>query len=174
VESHAERRFSPEDLVGVPLPRVDLDFLSGHAKSLASLAAEGALIIYTYPGIGWWADAPLVSDLDAAQAGDFRDYGSELADLGYRIVGVSTQPLGELRNWAMRERISHCLASDGDLRVADALGLPTVQIARVRVYDRLTLIVREGRITKAIYRVEQPSHAAGQVLSWLYQAEGRP
>jgi peroxiredoxin len=165
-------------LVGLAVPAgVELSFVPGTAKDLASFAREGPLVIHTFPGIGWWADAPQVSDLDAAQEGDFRAYDSEFADLGYRILGITAQPLGELHKRANREKTSHFLASDGELRLADALALPTVSRAvararaRARAYERLTLIVRDGRIRKVFYPVAEPNHPAGEVLSWLYQVD---
>jgi peroxiredoxin len=165
---------SLEHLVGVRLPSLELLFAPADMRDLAALACEGPLVIYTYPGIGWWADAPVVSDLDSAQATDFRAYESELAGLGHRIIGITTQPIGELLTWAKREHISHLLASDRELRLAAALALPTVELAHLRVYERLTLIVGEdGLIRKVFYPLEEPNHAAGQVLSWLYQAEGK-
>jgi len=153
-------------------------------EDLATFAGKGPLVTHTFPGIDWWADAPRVSDRDAAQAGDFREHGSELADLGYRILGISTQPVGELHKWARRERIRYFLASDEELGLAEALALPTARYeaapgykhprhGRVRVYQRLVLIVRAGRITKVFYPVKEPDHAAEQVLSWLYEAERR-
>jgi len=151
-------------------------------EDLASFARKGPLVIHTFPGIEWWADAPQVSDEDAAQACNFREHGSEFADLGYRILGITTQPVGELHKWARRERIRYSLLSDKGLRLADALALPTARHERepvhqrprherLRVYQRLMLIVRDGRIIEVFYPVKEPDHAAEQVLSWLYQAE---
>lgn len=172
-------------LAGIAVPvGVELSFVSGTREDVLSFARRGPLVIHTFPGIEWWADAPQVADEDAAQAVDFREHGPQLADLGYRILGVTTQPVGELRKWARRERIGYFLASDPELQLADALALPTRRHERLRpyrrpryealrVYQRLTLIVRDGRITKAFYPVEEPNHAADQVFSWLHQAERR-
>jgi peroxiredoxin len=172
-------------LAGMAVPaRVKLSFVPGTTEDVASFARKGPLVIHTFPGIEWWTDATQVSDEDAAQAGDFREHGSELADLGYRILGITTQPVAELHKWARRERIRYFLASDEELLLADALALPTRRHERVRlyqrpryeglrVYQRLMLIVRDGRIAKVFYPVKEPNQAAEQVLSWLYQAERR-
>jgi peroxiredoxin len=163
-------------LIEVRVPAVEMSLVDGttedlvpFAEDLATFARSGPLVIHTFPGIDWWADAPQVSDEDAAQAHDFCVYSAELSHLGYRILGISTQSVGELARWARRERISYFLASDAELRLADALDLPTWRERRT-VYQRLVLIVRDGRIIRDFYPVTQPDHAAAQVLSWLYQA----
>jgi len=170
--------FDLPHLVGLRLPEIGMWFVDGSTEDvasfpedLASFARKGPLVIYTFPGIDWWADAPQVSDEDAAQAADFCAYSAEFAELGFRIVGISTQSIGELAKWVKRETIGYLLASDDKLRLADALALPTARPEQVRVYQRLMLIVRDGRIRKVFYPVKEPNHAAGQVLSWLYQAQ---
>lgn len=174
----------PSHLVGQVVPaRVKLSFVPGAAEDVASFAREGPLVIHTFPGIEWWTDAPQMAEEDTAQAGDFREHSSELADLGYRILGISVQPVEELHKWGRRERIRYFLASDERLLLADALALPTARHERVRanprrrryegvrVYQRLVLILRDARVRKVFYPVREPDHAAEQVLAWLYQAE---
>jgi peroxiredoxin len=170
-------------LAGMAVPvGVKLSFVSGAREDMASFARKGPLVIHTFPGIEWWTDAPQVADEDTAQAVDFREHASELADLGYRILGITTQPVGELHQWARREGIRYFLASDPELQLADALALPARRHERLRryrrpryeglrVYQRLMLIVRDGRIRKVFYPVKEPNHAAEQVLSWLYQSK---
>jgi peroxiredoxin len=160
-----------ERLVDQPVPSVDLHFLPGETKNLASFASQSPLVIYFFPGVECGADAPQVSDPKATEASDFRDHDLELAALGYRLLGIASQPLALLRTLAVREKISYFLASDRDLRVASALSLPTVQLASVRFYERLTLIATEGRIRKVFYPMDRRDRAARRILSWLYQTE---
>jgi peroxiredoxin len=151
---------------------VELPFLpDGKMRNVAAFASEGPLVMYFFPGIEWWADAPQVADLDAVQASDFRDYDEEFAELGHRILGVAAQSVAELNEWAVRERLRHSLASDRHRRLANALALPTTRLGQGLVYERLTLVVRDGRIRRVFYPVTEPDHAAVQVLSWLYQTE---
>jgi peroxiredoxin len=125
-------------LVGLPLPAIDAatEDLASFPADVASFAREGPLVIHTFPGIDWWVDAPQVSDEDAAQAGDFREHRSEFADLGYRILAITTLPVGELHRWVRREKIRYFLASDEELSFAEALALPTERLERLHGYKR--------------------------------------
>jgi hypothetical protein len=49
----------------------------------------------------------------------------------------------------------------------DALRLPTFTADARRLYSRLTLVVRDGRIEHAFYPVFPPDRHAAQVLAWL-------
>ena len=53
------------------------------------------------------------------------------------------------------------------LRLADALGLPTFEVAGMRLYRRLTFVARQARIVKVLYPVFPPDRNASDVLSWL-------
>ena len=57
----------------------------------------------------------------------FRDHEGELRELGAKVVGMSAQPLGEQREFAEREHIPYPLIADPELRLADALRLPTFE-----------------------------------------------
>jgi peroxiredoxin len=83
------------------------------------------------------------------------------------VVGLSAQPPADQSEFAGREHIPYPLLSDGELRLADRLGLPTFEVAGMRLYRRLTFIAREGRIEKVLYPVFPPEHNVVQVLAWL-------
>jgi peroxiredoxin len=52
--------------------------------------------------------------------------------------------------------------------LADALNLPTFSApGHARLYSRLTLVVREGRIEHAFYPIFPPNTHAQEVLAWL-------
>jgi peroxiredoxin len=58
------------------------------------------------------------------------------------------------------------------VRLATALGLPTFEAAGMRLYRRITLIVRDGAILKIFYPVFPPDLNAAEVLAWLQSSKG--
>jgi peroxiredoxin len=97
----------------------------------------------------------------------FRDHAGQLSSFGATVVGVSSQPLDEQREFAERERMPYPLLNDSELLLAEELSLPTFEIVGMRLYRRLTLIARDGEIVKVFYPVFPPDEAAAEVLSWL-------
>ena len=60
--------------------------------------------------------------------------------------------------------------SDPELRLRDAIGLPTFEIAGMTLYKRLALVARDGRIAKVFYPVFPPDRNADEVLAWISTA----
>jgi len=52
----------------------------------------------------------------------------------------------------------------------EALALPTFTAAGMRLYRRLTLVARDGRIERVFYPVFPPERNAEDVLAWLKAA----
>ncbi|HEY6017544.1 MAG TPA: redoxin family protein, partial [Gaiellaceae bacterium] len=69
--------------------------------------------------------------------------------------------------FAEREHIPYPVVSDERLQLAEAIGLPTFEIAGLRLYKRLTFVARAGRIEHVFYPVFPPDRNAGDVVSWL-------
>jgi peroxiredoxin len=59
------------------------------------------------------------------------------------------------------------LLNDAGLALADELGLPTFEAAGLRLYRRLTLIARAGRVVKVFYPVFPPDAHPDEVMEWL-------
>jgi hypothetical protein len=57
--------------------------------------------------------------------------------------------------------------ADPELRLRDALRLPTFDIAGHTLYRRLALVARGGVIEKVFYPVFPPDRNARHVLDWL-------
>ena len=72
------------------------------------------------------------------------------------------------------------LLDDSELRLADALRLPTFEAGGVRLYRRLTLVASAGRIERVVYPVFPPGGDVEIVLEWLRErprtrtADSRP
>ena len=136
----------PEDdgaadhLEGRLVPPVFLETTQGELN-LAAAAAD-LLVLYVYPRTGR-------PGMDAT------------------VVGLSAQTLEEQREAAERLDLPHAVAADPDLRLADALRLPTFDFEGRRLYKRLALVAEEGRIVKVFYPVFPPDENAAEVLAWL-------
>ncbi|HEY6055244.1 MAG TPA: peroxiredoxin [Gaiellaceae bacterium] len=161
-----------DHLKGVEVPAVRLPSSQGEVD-LAELAG-GLAVVYVYPRTGK-PGVPSPEGWDATpgargctpQSCAFRDHAAELASLGARVVGLSAQPLADQVEFAEREHIPYPVVSDERLQLAEAIGLPTFEIAGLRLYKRLTFVARAGRIEHVFYPVFPPDRNAGDVVSWL-------
>jgi peroxiredoxin len=164
-----------EHLPGRELPAVVLPSTPGELDLRA--AAAGTLVLYVYPRTGRPGE-PLPDGWDATpgargctpQSCAFRDHRAELLDLGADVVGLSAQSLADQEEFAAREHIPYPIASDPGLRLAAALDLPTFEIAGMRLYRRITLVARAGRIEHVFYPVFPPDRNAADVIAWLRAA----
>ena len=159
---------APEDdgaadhLPGTPLPPL-----------LADLGAS-LLVAYIYPRTGvpgvplpdGWDDIPGARGC-TPQSCAYRDALAQFEQLGAVVVGISTQTPSEQAEFADREHIPFPLLSDPELRLAQALGLPTFAVDGITLYRRLTLVAEAGKIVKAFYPVFPPDRDAAEVLGWL-------
>lgn len=162
-----------DHLEGSELPAVSLRSTSGNATELRT-AAAGTLVLYVYPRTGrpgealpeGWDDIPGARGC-TPQSCAFRDHFGELRELGADVLGMSAQPLSDQVEFAERVGLPYPILSDAELELADALSLPTFDVAAMRLYRRLTLIARAGRIVKVFYPVFPPDRNAGDVVAWL-------
>lgn len=158
----------------IALPPLTLPSTRGEPVDLAALAAEpGTLVLYVYPRTGTpgehvpgWDEIPGARGCTPQNCA-FRDHRAALQALGAEVVGLSAQSPEAQAEFAAREHIPFPLLADPELRLADALGLPTFEASGRRWYRRITLIVREGTIAKVFYPVFPPDRNAAEVVAWL-------
>ena len=171
----------PEDdgaaahLVGAALPPLALHTSSCETVELRDLG-PGRTVIYLYPMTGrpgvalpdGWDEIPGARGC-STEACDFRDHHAELVEAGAaRVFGLSSQDPGYQREAAERLRLPFPMLSDPEFDLGEALDLPTFAAPpHPRLYSRLTLIVRDGRIEHVFYPVFPPNEHAQQVLGWL-------
>jgi peroxiredoxin len=168
---------------GLPVPQDDggADHLAG--LELPSLVLQSSLgevdvrdfdVIYVYPRSGR-PDVPLPPGWDETpgargctpQACAFRDLHGELESLGVRVAGLSAQSPEDQLEFAERNAMPFPVISDPERRLGEALRLPTLEIAGLTLYKRLTLVAESARIVKVFYPVFPPDANAGDVLAWL-------
>ena len=168
----------PEDdgaadhLPGREVPPLVLESSQGPAD-LGELCAERG-VVYVYPRTGkpgvpslpGWDDFPGARGC-TPQSCAFRDHAAELSELGARVAGVSAQTLEDQTEFAERTHMPYPVIADPDLRLRDALGLPTFEIAGHTLYKRLAFVAERGRIVKVFYPVFPPDRNAADVVDWL-------
>ncbi|GAA4288396.1 thioredoxin-dependent thiol peroxidase [Georgenia daeguensis] len=143
---------------GDTAPDFTLPTADGGTVSLAELRAStgSGVIVYFYPK----AATPGCT----TEACDFRDNLASLASAGYAVVGVSADPVEDLRAFADAEQLTFPLASDADHAVAEAYGTWGPKTFDGRTFDgvhRSTFVVDpEGLVRAAYYDVEARGHVA--------------
>jgi peroxiredoxin len=173
----------PEDdgaadhLPGTALPALAFVGTSGEPVRLDKLDA-GRTVLYVYPRTGR-PDTELPDGWDAIpgargctpEACGFRDHHAELVDAGAAgVFGLSSQDTEYQREAVARLRLPFQMLADPELRLAAALHLPTFEAGGLRLYRRLTMIVKDGVIEHVFYPVFPPDGHAEQVLAWLRAA----
>ena len=168
----------PEDdgacdhLPGMRLPSLALPATDGTMIDLSSLS--GRSIVYVYPRTGR-PEQPLPTDWDqipgargcTPQSCAYRDLAAELAALGARIFGLSTQDTAYKQEAVERLHLPFPLLSDERLALTTALSLPTFEVDGMTLVKRLTLIIDDGAIETVFYPVFPPDADAANVAAWL-------
>ena len=169
---------APEDdgaanhLPGMAIPSLVLDSSQGEVD-LAELCAERG-VLYVYPRTGkpgvpllaGWDDIPGARGCTPQSCG-FRDHSVELAAVGARVAGLSAQSLDDQIEFAERNAMPFPVIADPELRLRDALRLPTFHVEGLELYKRMAIVTENGRIDKVFYPVFPPDRNALDVLSWL-------
>lgn len=177
----------PEDdgaanhLPGMRLPSVPLSATDGSTVDLATLS--GRTVVYCYPRTGrpdqenpaGWDSIPGARGC-TPQSCAFRDHHAELASLGARVYGLSTQDTNYQREAAIRLHLPFPLLSDHRLVFAEALSLPTLTVeiegTAETLLRRLTFILFQGVIEHVFYPVFPPDADADNVIAWLKDHSG--
>ena len=168
----------PEDdgaadhLQGQRIPRITL--LSTQGDLDLAEEAKSLLVLYVYPRTGrpgveppaGWDETPGARGCTPQSCG-YRDLGPQLRALSARVIGLSAQTLDDQEEAVRRLRLAHPVVADPELRLAEALRLPTFEFGGGRLYKRLSLVAERGRIEKVFYPVFPPDENAAEVLAWL-------
>jgi peroxiredoxin len=161
-----------DHLLGTMLPQLTLDSSQGPV-SMRELTRE-RLVLYVYPRAGrpgrqspaGWDDIPGARGC-TPQSCAFRDHAAELGELGASVAGLSAQPLDDQLEFVERNHISYPVIADPELRLGQALRLPTFEVEGVTLYKRITLVVEGCAVAKVFYPVFPPDKNAEEVVAWL-------
>lgn len=162
-----------DHLLGHEMPDLALPSTAGGEVALRALPGPRT-IIYIYPRTGLpgvempdgWDAIPGARGC-TPQSCSFRDHAAELAKRGATVFGLSTQATDYQLEMAERLHLPFAVLSDADFRLAEALRLPTFEIAGMRLLKRATLIVRGTAIEDVLYPVFPPNQSAAAAVAWL-------
>ena len=161
-----------DHLLDAVVPSVELPATSGEPIDIGRLS--GRTVLFAYPRTGHpdqelppgWNAIPGARGCTPEACG-FRDAHSQFADLGARVLALSTQSADYQREMAERLHLPFPVLSDEELRFTTALGLPSFETSGWTLLKRLTLVIDDGRVTHFFYPVFPPDSHAAEVLSWL-------
>jgi peroxiredoxin len=160
-------------LPGLKLPSVSLPATKGAEVDLSKL--NGLTVVYIYPRTGV-PGQPSPDGWDAIpgargctpQSCSFRDHFAELKQLGVgHLYGLSTQDSDYQREAADRLHLPFPVLSDSELKLAQAIKLPTFTVAGMTLHKRMALVIENGVISKVFYPVFPPDKNAEEVVAWL-------
>ena len=159
-------------LLGKSLPNVVLLSTSGKQVNVSHI--QGQVVFYCYPMTGQpGVKLPESWDLIPGARGctpqscSFRDHYQELQAFSTQVYGISTQDSATQTEAVERLHLPFELLSDADLKLTNALQLPTFDVENKRLIKRITLIIQERKIVKVFYPVFPPAQNAGDVIKWL-------
>jgi peroxiredoxin len=166
-----------DHLPGMRIPALALPSTKGGQVSLAEL--PGRTVLFGYPRTGrpdgelppGWNAIPGARGCTPEVCG-FRDRQEQFADLGVRVLALSTQEGDYQREMAERLELPFEVLSDADLELVGALRLPTFEAdlgggRPATLVKRLTLVIADGVIEHVFYPVFPPDAHAAEVLDWL-------
>jgi peroxiredoxin len=160
-------------LTGMRLPDVALPATDGSTVNLSTL--KGRTVVYVYPRTGRPGQA-LPTGWDAIpgargctpQSCGFRDHFAELKRLGVAaLFGLSTQDTAYQREAAERLHLPFAVLSDADLKLTQALNLPTFSVDGMTLIKRMAWVIDDGIIVHVFYPVFPPDKSAEIVVAWL-------
>ena len=172
----------PEDdgaadhLLDAVVPPIALTATTGESIRLDE--AEHRTVLFCYPRTGrpdeelppGWNAIPGARGCTPEACG-FRDAHQQFADLGVRVLALSTQDPDYQREMAERLHLPFPVLSDQGLELTRELGLPSFETSGWTLLKRLTLVIDGGRIEHVFYPVFPPDTHAGEVLDWLRQRD---
>lgn len=153
------------------IPHIKNALLPDHAfatttnETVNLSALAGTTILYIYPRtsppegkpIKGWDTIPGARGCAPQNCG-FRDHFAELKEAGAdQVFGLSTQSAAYQAEMAHRLHLPFPIISDEHLILKADLMLPTFEAAKMELYKRITLILRNAKIAKVFFPIEEPA-----------------
>ncbi len=136
---------------GMDAPDFELEDGEGRTWRLSGLRGK-KVIVYFYPA----DDTPGCT----AQACDFRDAQPDLANRGYRVLGISPQGASSHRRFSQKYSLNFPLLIDSDYEVARAYGVAEEREEgkKPRIVRSTFVIDEDGTLIEALYGVKARGH----------------
>ena len=160
-------------LTNFTIPPISLPNKDGNLLRLNRLDTF-RIVLYCYPMTGR-PDRSLPSNWDSIpgargctpQTCGFRDNYDEIVSLNAILIGVSTQPIDDLKEMVTRLGVTYDVVSDVNLKFAKKLSIPTFTIKDKVFLKRTTLIIEKSVIKKVFYPIFPPNKHVHEVIEWL-------
>ncbi|BDC72771.1 peroxiredoxin [Prescottella equi] len=122
---------------GERAPEFDLPDQDGIRRTLASLLADGPLVLFFYPA----ASTPVCT----AEACHFRDLAREFAAAGASVAGISRDAVEKQASFARAQEFDYPLLADVDGTVAQQFGVRRGLLGRITPVKRSTFVIDTDR-----------------------------
>ncbi len=160
-------------LKNVKMPEISLPNQEGNLLKL-NRSDTFRLVLYCFPMTGRpdrllppnWNSIPGAKGC-TSQNISFRENYDKFIILNSIPIGISTQPIDDLKELVKRLNIPYDILSDINLEFKKTLSLPTFSIDNKNYLKRLTLIIEKSVIKKVFYPVNNPNKHVIDVLEWL-------
>lgn len=157
---------------GLQWPDIALSSSRGGTVNLSTRRGVSVVYIYPWTGRPGVADPPGWDDIPGAHGSTpetegFRDHYLKFRAQRIEVFGISGQSSEHHRELTTRIAVPFALLSDERSTLREALNLPTFDAGGTPYLKRLTLLVRDGRISHTFYPVDNPANHAREVLAWL-------
>jgi thioredoxin-dependent peroxiredoxin len=152
---------------GSKAPEFTLQDSTGKDVNLKELANKKAVVLYFYPK----ADTPGCTK----EACSFRDAISQFRKMDVTVLGVSPDPVEDIRKFSEKYSLPFPLLADADHQVSQAYGVWREKESGGRKYwgvVRTTFVIQGGKIVHVFEKVKPEGHDE-EVLAWLKENGGR-
>jgi peroxiredoxin Q/BCP len=148
--------------VGAAAPKFKLPSSTGKPIALGDFAGEKTVVLYFYPK----ADTPGCT----TEACGFRDALAEYDRAHIAVLGISPDPVQDVRKFAEKFHLNFPLLADSDHAVADQYGVWQEKSMYGKKYwgaARTTFVIdRTGNVARVFERVKPDGHER-EVLDFL-------
>ena len=139
--------------VGQPAPDFELPDQNGEPVRLSDLRGQ-RVVVYFYPK----ADTPGCT----TQACGIRDHTADYDAAGAEVLGISPDPVEDVKKFADKFDLRFHLLADADHAVADAYGVWVEKTKYGRTYwgnERTTFVIdADGRVAEVLRNVKPAEH----------------
>ena len=143
-------------------PAFDLESSTGERIRLADFASKRDVVLYFYPK----ADTPGCTK----QACGFRDARAAYEKAGAAVLGISPDPVKNVKKFSDKFTLNFPLLADPDHAVADAYGVWGEKKFMGRRYmgvARTTFVIGKDGVIRHVFENVKPAGHDAEVLDWL-------